>query len=138
MGMNTNDIRNMELNQWVYWAVALPLTIIIISICLALAGELQNFRSRFAKFWSGGKRGQPDYTAIPETYSMMEPHSILIRHQERERTRHLHKPLAHTITKIAVDTEVLTGTMFEIILQAVWTSASSQRCFEKLFNLSVV
>jgi hypothetical protein len=78
MGMNTNDIRNMDLNQWVYWAVALPLTVIIISICLALAGELQNFRSRFAKFWSGGRRGQPGYTAIPETYSMMEPRSILI------------------------------------------------------------
>lgn len=67
MGTNTNDIRNMELNQWVYWAVALPLTVIIISICLALAGELRNLRPRFAKFWSKEGRARPGYTAIPET-----------------------------------------------------------------------
>lgn len=89
MGMNTSDIRNMESNQWVYWAVALPLTFIIISICLALAGELQNFRSMFAKFWSGGKRGKPGYTAIPETYNIIEPRSILI---PSSRTRTLSPP----------------------------------------------
>lgn len=39
--MNTNDIRNMEVNQWVFWTVALPLLAIIVVGCLMWAGELQ-------------------------------------------------------------------------------------------------
>lgn len=41
-GMNTSDIRNMELGQWVYWAAAVPITILVIVIGLWWMGELGN------------------------------------------------------------------------------------------------
>lgn len=41
-GMNTNDIRNMDVGQWVYWVVALPTTFLIIIMGLWWMGELGN------------------------------------------------------------------------------------------------
>jgi hypothetical protein len=38
LGMNTNDIRNMEKTQWVFWAAAVPLTAVIIVVSLFAAG----------------------------------------------------------------------------------------------------
>ncbi|CZR67669.1 uncharacterized protein PAC_17568 [Phialocephala subalpina] len=58
LGMNVNDIRNMEINQWVFWAVALPLTVIIITLCLIWAGELENFWLGFKNLWGKGKTGR--------------------------------------------------------------------------------
>ena len=46
--MNTNDIRNMEIDQWLFWATALPVTISVIIVGLWWMGELGNaFRSLF-------------------------------------------------------------------------------------------
>lgn len=39
-GMNTADIANMELGQWVYWATAIPTTLIVIMAGLWWMGEL--------------------------------------------------------------------------------------------------
>jgi hypothetical protein len=36
-GMNTNDVRNMGQSQWLFWAVALPLTTIVIVVSLFAA-----------------------------------------------------------------------------------------------------
>ncbi|EFX05398.1 Mg2+ transporter [Grosmannia clavigera kw1407] len=41
-GMNTNDVRNMEVNQWVYWATALPVTLVVVLLGLLWTGELGN------------------------------------------------------------------------------------------------
>ncbi|KAL4872484.1 hypothetical protein BDV12DRAFT_193571 [Aspergillus spectabilis] len=40
-GMNTVDIRNIEDGQWIYWAVAIPLTIVIMVFTPFWAGELE-------------------------------------------------------------------------------------------------
>ncbi|EKG15467.1 Mg2+ transporter protein CorA-like/Zinc transport protein ZntB [Macrophomina phaseolina MS6] len=42
LGMNTADIRDMPHQQWVFWAAAIPLTILIILLGLVWAGELGN------------------------------------------------------------------------------------------------
>lgn len=42
-GMNTSDVRNMELGQWLYWATALPATLTAILFGLWWMGELQKF-----------------------------------------------------------------------------------------------
>jgi hypothetical protein len=65
LGMNTNDVRNMTVNQWVFWATALPLTVIIVTLCLIWAGELNNFWDGFSKLW----RKKQAYTVIPERYA---------------------------------------------------------------------
>ncbi|KAI8965869.1 hypothetical protein F5Y11DRAFT_258925 [Daldinia sp. FL1419] len=41
-GMNSSDVRDMELGQWAYWAAALPTTIAVIVIGLWWMGELHN------------------------------------------------------------------------------------------------
>ncbi|OBT78122.1 hypothetical protein VF21_02657 [Pseudogymnoascus sp. 05NY08] len=51
MGMNTVDIRDMEFSQWVFWAAAIPLMIIVITLCLIWAGELGNFWKGFRDLW---------------------------------------------------------------------------------------
>lgn len=42
LGMNTADIRDMPYQQWVFWAAAIPLTVLIILLGLIWAGELGN------------------------------------------------------------------------------------------------
>ncbi|KAM0437708.1 hypothetical protein ACHAPT_002073 [Fusarium lateritium] len=41
-GMNTTDVRDMEYSQWLYWVVALPLTVVVILAGLWFMGELGN------------------------------------------------------------------------------------------------
>ncbi|KAI2782312.1 hypothetical protein F4815DRAFT_30049 [Daldinia loculata] len=41
-GMNSSDVRDMDLGQWAYWATALPTTIVVIIIGLWWMGELHN------------------------------------------------------------------------------------------------
>ncbi|KAI1142915.1 hypothetical protein F5Y05DRAFT_408368 [Hypoxylon sp. FL0543] len=44
-GMNSSDVRDMELGQWAYWAAALPTTVAVIVTGLWWMGELHNFIS---------------------------------------------------------------------------------------------
>ncbi|KAK7931229.1 Mg2+ transporter protein- CorA-like/Zinc transport protein ZntB [Apiospora marii] len=41
-GMNTSDIANLESGQWVYWATAIPVTVLVIIIGLWWMGELRS------------------------------------------------------------------------------------------------
>ena len=41
----------MNVNQWVFWATAIPLAILIIVICLAWAGELDGLSRKFKDLW---------------------------------------------------------------------------------------
>ena len=38
LGMNTYDVRNMNETQWLFWAIALPLTAVVITVSLFAAG----------------------------------------------------------------------------------------------------
>ncbi|CRG89948.1 Dual oxidase 2 [Talaromyces islandicus] len=51
LGMNTNDVRNMEVDQWVFWAVAVPLTLVVALVCLVATGELRNFMATLVGLW---------------------------------------------------------------------------------------
>lgn len=42
-GMNTADVRDMAFSQWLYWATAVPVTILVILVGLWWMGELGNF-----------------------------------------------------------------------------------------------
>ncbi|KAK4077895.1 uncharacterized protein Triagg1_3589 [Trichoderma aggressivum f. europaeum] len=66
-GMNTNDIRNMDFDQWLYWVVALPVTVIIIIAGLWWMDELSN-----ATDWLIGKRWRSSKGASSSYGSSMD------------------------------------------------------------------
>ncbi|KAH8905061.1 hypothetical protein BR93DRAFT_945996 [Coniochaeta sp. PMI_546] len=41
-GMNTADVRDMDFDQWLYWATAVPVTVAVILLGLWWMGELRN------------------------------------------------------------------------------------------------
>lgn len=45
LGMNTSDIRDMQYGQWIYWVVAIPLTIVVIAGSLYWAGALGDWQA---------------------------------------------------------------------------------------------
>ncbi|KAK4184374.1 hypothetical protein QBC35DRAFT_417078 [Podospora australis] len=48
-GMNSSDVRDMELGQWAYWATAVPVTFAVIFVGLFWTGELGNIVSWLAQ-----------------------------------------------------------------------------------------
>jgi hypothetical protein len=86
--MNTNDAPNMEISQWLFWANALPLTVIIITLCLVWARELENFWKGFSNLCrrNKGRVGQGRQYAMvngrPDAYSMMAPRAELRMRRE--------------------------------------------------------
>ncbi|KAK8115783.1 hypothetical protein PG984_012285 [Apiospora sp. TS-2023a] len=59
-GMNTSDIANLELGQWVYWATALPVTVLVIVLGLWWMGELRNLVD-----WVLRRRVDDEYGSVP-------------------------------------------------------------------------
>ncbi|KAK4043881.1 hypothetical protein C8A01DRAFT_12591, partial [Parachaetomium inaequale] len=41
-GMNSSDVRDMDLGQWAYWATAVPVTVLVMFLGLLFTGELGN------------------------------------------------------------------------------------------------
>jgi hypothetical protein len=67
-GMNTTDVRDMPYSQWLYWAVAIPVTIVVILIGLWFMGELGNItRWLLRRSGSGGSGTYSGPAAIPQT-----------------------------------------------------------------------
>ncbi|KAI3392158.1 hypothetical protein diail_6105, partial [Diaporthe ilicicola] len=64
-GINTNDVRNTDLNQWVYWATAVPVTAAVIFFGLLWTGELGNILRWISSFGPQVKGG---YQRIPDEY----------------------------------------------------------------------
>jgi hypothetical protein len=64
--MNTYDVRNMSVDQWVFWATALPLTFLILTLCLIWAGELNNFWEGFSKLW---RKKPNNYMPLQDSYN---------------------------------------------------------------------
>ncbi|KAI8725082.1 hypothetical protein NCS52_00078400 [Fusarium sp. LHS14.1] len=56
-GMNTTDIRDMEYSQWLYWVVAIPLTVVVIMAGLLFMGELGNLARWFLRRSGQGGQG---------------------------------------------------------------------------------
>ncbi|KAH7163280.1 hypothetical protein B0J13DRAFT_538265 [Dactylonectria estremocensis] len=61
-GMNTADVRDMESTQWLYWAVAIPLTLFVILAGLWWMGELAHLARWIRREPSHSSRG---YQRIP-------------------------------------------------------------------------
>jgi len=53
LGMNTQDIRNLQAKQWLFWAIGVPLTAIVIVVALIWAGEFGNAWRAITKLFSG-------------------------------------------------------------------------------------
>jgi hypothetical protein len=64
-GMNTTDVRDMNYSQWLYWVVAIPVTVLVIVLGLWFMGELGNLAR-----WLFGRPGKGVYggpTVISQT-----------------------------------------------------------------------
>ena len=48
-GMNTHDIRNLSLSQWIYWITAIPLTVMVVLGAIWSAGEWEALGLWFRK-----------------------------------------------------------------------------------------
>ncbi|KAJ0117452.1 hypothetical protein J7T55_003866 [Diaporthe amygdali] len=64
-GINTKDVRDMDLGQWVYWATAIPVTAAVVFFGLLWTGELGNILRWAASFGSHVRGG---YQRIPDEY----------------------------------------------------------------------
>ncbi|KXX81345.1 Magnesium transport protein CorA [Madurella mycetomatis] len=53
-GMNSADIRDMELGQWAYWATAVPVTLVVMFLGLLFTGELGNVLRWIMSFGESG------------------------------------------------------------------------------------
>lgn len=57
--MNTMDVRDMDHNQWLFWATAIPVTVVAVVVSLIGAGVLSIRDQRLALDWEnvqGSKR----------------------------------------------------------------------------------
>lgn len=79
-GMNTADVRDMESSQWLYWSVALPLTLAVIMAGLWWMGELGNIARWFMRkpreSSSRGVYGGPVMMPQPVDQSYLTPASM--------------------------------------------------------------
>ncbi|KAM0196791.1 hypothetical protein ACHAPI_005672 [Fusarium lateritium] len=66
-GMNTTDVRDMNYSQWLYWVVAIPLTIVVILIGLWFMGELGNLTQWLFGRFGKGVSGYGGPTVVPQT-----------------------------------------------------------------------
>ncbi|RDW68486.1 hypothetical protein BP5796_09143 [Coleophoma crateriformis] len=57
LGMNTRDVRDMGSTQWIFWASAIPITIIIVGLSMLFAQRVEPTRQWFNRLMggSGGK-----------------------------------------------------------------------------------
>ncbi|KAH6842412.1 hypothetical protein B0I37DRAFT_392979 [Chaetomium sp. MPI-CAGE-AT-0009] len=53
-GMNSSDVRDMELGQWAYWATAVPVTAVVVFLGLLFTGELGTVRRWMGEVLGGG------------------------------------------------------------------------------------
>ena len=57
-GMNTSDVRDMEMGQWAYWSTAVPITAVVVFLGLLWTGELHTLESWTKPFFGGGGDGR--------------------------------------------------------------------------------
>ncbi|OHE98990.1 hypothetical protein CORC01_05680 [Colletotrichum orchidophilum] len=60
-GMNSSDIRDMEAGQWLYWATAIPVTILTIVLGLWWMGEMGHLVDWFVGKLRGDDRLSPNF-----------------------------------------------------------------------------
>lgn len=48
--MNTYDIRNLNSQQWIFWACAIPLTIIVMALSLLIVQKVEPLREFWGSF----------------------------------------------------------------------------------------
>jgi len=54
-GMNTNDIRNMDLNQWAFWVIGAPLCVVGLTLWLLYLGSFRTW-ARWFRDWREKRR----------------------------------------------------------------------------------
>ena len=53
--MNTYDIRNMDARQWIFWATAIPVTIVVVALAVVLVLNIDPVRGLWASIVGRGR-----------------------------------------------------------------------------------
>ena len=69
--MNTADIRDMNKQQWVFWATAIPVTITVIGLSLFVIRYFEPAREALGHFWSHG-RNEEQILTLPAAPPLMD------------------------------------------------------------------
>ena len=64
-GMKITDIRLTERHQWVFWATAVPITILILGLSLLVVRYLESAREALSMVWDSRKPGTRDIIGPP-------------------------------------------------------------------------
>lgn len=56
LGMNTRDIRNQTNNQWIFWAVALPLTSVVVLVSVYIGYQSDDLRDSWERLFAKKKQ----------------------------------------------------------------------------------
>lgn len=78
-GMNTADIRDMELGQWAFWATAIPVSVVVILAGLHMVGAFEQMAVWAAKKIRGDDEGFEDRPPPPPYKRHAEDEALEIR-----------------------------------------------------------
>lgn len=81
-GINTKDVRDMDLSQWAYWATAIPVTAVVVFFGLLWTGELGNIIRWVFSFGSQARY----YRQVSHKFDDDDLHYYRMRLAERERS----------------------------------------------------
>ena len=70
LGMNTTDIRDLEKGQWLFWAIALPVTSIVIGLAVVVVLKGESIREFFISYQEARDRKQISTASMPKDKTM--------------------------------------------------------------------
>ena len=85
--MNTYDIRNMGTSQWIFWAAAIPVTIIVVGLAVVAVLKIDAARGLWAKIVErdGSRRVEEEEADYHRRVEKEEEYLRRVRREEYRR-----------------------------------------------------
>lgn len=64
-GLNTTDMHHTDRHQWIFWATAVPITILVLALSLLVVRYLESAREALSMFWGGRNPDNRDIIGPP-------------------------------------------------------------------------
>ena len=93
--MNTADIRNMDQRQWVFWASAIPVTIIVIGLSVFAIRYFEPVRQALGEYLYRRGDNELDVLETPVQRPIIYEETIPPSHPPPPYNSHMYRPNAH-------------------------------------------